>query len=166
MKPEQKNAGKQRAAVVEKKPIGVKTSQAATIKVAAAASKEMKGKLALILIRGLIGIRKDIKDALFFLRLRKKHACVVVEDTPSNRASALKCKDYITYGEIDDATLKMLLEKRGKKDPKKKGYLKKFFMLPPPRGGFERKGIKVPYGKGGVLGYRGAKINDLLRKMI
>ena len=128
--------------------------------------KEVKGKLALILVRGLVGIRKDIKATLYSLRLRKKHACVVIEDTLNNRASAMKCKDYITYGEINDATLKLLLEKRGRKDPEKKGYLKKFFLLHPPRGGFERKGIKTPFKKGGALGYRGEKINDLLKKMI
>lgn len=131
------------------------------------ATSSVKGnKLALILIRGLKGMRKDIKVALYTLRLRKKHACVVIENRVSNRVAALKCKDYIAYGEIDDATLKMLLEKRGKKDPYKKGHLKKFFSLHPPKGGFERKGIKTPFKQGGALGYRGARINDLIRKML
>ena len=121
-------------------------------------------KVGIILVRGLIGIRKDIKGALFSLRLRRKHACVVVEDNPSNRAATVKCKDYVTYGELDDATLKLLLDKRGKKDPVHKEYYKKFFLLHPPRGGFERKGIKVPFNKGGALGYRGPKVNDLIKK--
>ena len=43
-----------------------------------AKTSEVKGKLALILIRGLLGVRKDIKTTLYSLRLRKKHACVVV----------------------------------------------------------------------------------------
>jgi len=128
-------------------------------------SKE-KGKLALILIRGLVGIRKDIKATLYTLRLRKKHACVVLEDTPANRAAAMKCKDYITYGEINEDVLKQLIERRGKKNPKEKDSFKKFFLLHPPRGGFERKGIKTPFKKGGALGYRGTKINDLIKKMI
>ncbi|MBW2991144.1 uL30 family ribosomal protein [Candidatus Woesearchaeota archaeon] len=125
-----------------------------------------KGKLALILVRGLVKVRKDIKAALYSLRLRKKHACVVIEDIPSNRASVMKCKDYVTYGEITEDTLKLLLDKRGRKDARKKGYLKKFFLLHPPRGGFERKGVKTPFKKGGALGYRGAKINDLIKKML
>lgn len=129
-------------------------------------NKGEQGKLALILVRGLTGVKKDIRQTLFALRLRKKHACVVIADTPDNRAAAMKCKDYVAYGEIDDATLKLLLEKRGKKDPNKEGYLKKFFLMHPPRGGFERKGIKLPYTKGGALGYREARINDLIKKMI
>ena len=129
-------------------------------------NEKPKGKLAMVLVRGLVGIRKDIKATLFSLRLRKKHACVVVEDTPSNRAAAIKCKDYIAYGELSDATLKEMLDKRGRRDPVHKGYFKKFFLLHPPRGGFERKGIKVPFNKGGALGYRGPKVNDFIKKML
>jgi len=44
--------------------------------------------------------------------------------------------------------------------------LKPVFGLNPPRKGFERKGIKKPYSSGGVLGYRGDKINDLIMRMI
>jgi large subunit ribosomal protein L30 len=44
--------------------------------------------------------------------------------------------------------------------------LKNFFKLNPPRKGFERKGIKVPFAQGGVLGYRKEKINDLLVRMV
>jgi large subunit ribosomal protein L30 len=123
-----------------------------------------KPKLALVLVRGFIMTKNDIIATLFNLRLRRKHACVVLEDTLSNRASAMKCKDYIAFGEISDETHKILLEKRGKKDSE--GKLKKFFSLSPPRGGFERKGIKTPFNSGGALGYRGAKINDLIKKMI
>tara|TARA_Y100000310_G_C20702941_1_gene831751 strand:+ start:2408 stop:2896 length:489 start_codon:yes stop_codon:yes gene_type:complete len=44
--------------------------------------------------------------------------------------------------------------------------LKPFFKLNPPRGGFERKGIKSQFSQGGVLGYRKDKINELLERMI
>ena len=44
--------------------------------------------------------------------------------------------------------------------------LKLFFKLSPPRGGFERGGVKKQFALGGVLGYRKDKINDLLQKMI
>lgn len=123
-----------------------------------------KGKLALVLVRGLVRIRKDIVATLYTLRLRQSNACVVIDDAPSNRAAATKCKDYIAYGEINEETHKLLVEKRGRKD--KEGKLKKYFLLHPPRGGFERKGIKIPFSTGGALGYRGAKINDLIKKML
>lgn len=148
----------------------VKTSISTKVKTPSPESKELKastGKIALILIRGFIRMRKDIMATLYTLRLRRKHACVVIDDTPGNRAAAMKCKDYIAYGEISDETHKLLIEKRGRKDSKgPDGKLKKFFSLNPPRGGFERKGIKNPFNSGGALGYRGMKMNELIRRMI
>jgi large subunit ribosomal protein L30 len=38
--------------------------------------------------------------------------------------------------------------------------------LHPPRGGYERKGIKISFNLGGALGYRGDKINKLISKML
>jgi len=123
-------------------------------------------KIAAIRIRGLVNVDGRIKDTLSMLRLEQKNACVVVDDTPSMRGMINKAKDYITWGEIEEKTLKMLLEKRFKKtenDEKKKITL---FRLSPPKGGFERKGIKVSFSAGGVLGDRGKDINSLIEKMI
>jgi large subunit ribosomal protein L30 len=127
-------------------------------------TKEVNGKLALVLVRGLVRIRTETVATLYTLGLRQSHACVVIDDAPSNRASASKCKDYVAYGEINEETHRLLVEKRGRKD--RDGKLKKYFLLHPPRGGFERKGIKTPFSTGGALGYRGAKINDLIKKML
>lgn len=121
-------------------------------------------KLALIRIRGMIHVKKDIIRTLFNLRLRKNNACVVIENTPANRAAAAKCKDYIAYGEITQDTYNELVDKRGKKD--ESGALKKFFLLHPPLGGFEKKGIKVPFSRGGALGYRAENMNELVKKML
>lgn len=148
--------------------------------------KNEKGKsekIAIILIRGLIRIRGDIRDTLGMLRLFRKHTCIVVNKTPAMIGMAVKCKDYVTYGEIDDDTFKSMVEKRGKvykgrlEDSKGKIKYNKFFeyngkklqpyfRLSPPKGGFERKGIKTSFQRGGVLGYRGKEINDLIKKML
>ena len=53
-----------------------------------------------------------------------------------------------------------------KKEIKDIPGMKPFFKLNPPKKGFERKGIKVPFAQGGVLGYRKDKINNLLMRMI
>ena len=125
-------------------------------------------KIAVIRIRGIIGLKKDIKDTLKMLRLYNKNWCVVVDATPSVLGMIKKVKDYITWGEIDDETFSLLKEKRGEKTKNKKGeeVLKPFFRMHPPRGGFERKGIKIPFNLGGALGNRKEKINDLIKKMI
>ncbi len=139
-------------------------------------------KLAIVRIRGLTGVKSGIKQTLDLLRLYRKNYCVVVEGTPSMTGMIKKVKDYVTWGEISDATYKTLVEKRGtpfvgrtedKRQTVKYKFveingkkLKPFFTLSPPRGGFERKGTKMPYSNGGALGYRGEKINALLAKMI
>lgn len=121
-------------------------------------------KIAVLLVRGLVGVKSDVKDTLFLLRLRKKHVCVIVDNNETNIGMLRKVKDYVTYGEVTDETIKLLETKRGKKD--EAGKLKPFFELAPPKGGFEKKGIKKSFNQGGVLGLRGEKINDLLIKMI
>ena len=126
-----------------------------------AAKPEAKEKLAVIRIRGERGVKKDIDDTLTMLRLYRKHFCVIVPKTASYSGMLKKAKDYITYGEIDPETEKELIEKRGG-DKEGKG----FFRLHPPRKGFERKGIKRPFTVGGALGYRGKKINELIKRML
>jgi len=116
-------------------------------------------KIAVVRIRGLVNIRKTIGATLDMLRLYRKNYCVVVDNRPEIVGMLKKAKDYITWGEIDDATLKLLVEKREEKD-------KKFFRLQPPRKGFGRKGTKRMFSAGGALGYRGEKINDLITRMI
>jgi large subunit ribosomal protein L30 len=116
-------------------------------------------KLAVILVRGTIGIRPEIKATLFLMRLRKKNSCVVLEKNKSNLGKVFKVKDYVAYGEIDDETLKDLVAKRGKEG-------RKYFALNSPRKGFARRGIKTSFKRKGALGYRGSKINDLIRRML
>ena len=49
---------------------------------------------------------------------------------------------------------------------KEKFNLKPYFRLHPPIKGFERKGIKMPFKKGGALGDREVKICDLILRML
>lgn len=129
-------------------------------------SKGSKKLVAVILVRGLIDLRGDIKDTLKMLRLLRKNYCVVLENNPANMGMIKKAKDYITWGEIDEPTLKVLIDKRAEKNPKDPKKTKPFFRLQPPRKGFGRKGIKYTFTEGGALGDRGQKINDLIKRML
>ncbi|MBU0536681.1 MAG: uL30 family ribosomal protein [Nanoarchaeota archaeon] len=122
--------------------------------------------VAVVLVRGHIDLNNDVKDTLNMLKLFRKNYCVVLEKTSPNMGMVQKVKDVITWGEIDEKTLKILIEKRAEKNPKDSTKNKKFFRLQPPRKGFGRKGIKQPFNKGGALGYRGEKINDLIQRML
>jgi len=133
--------------------------------------KEIKSntaKLAVVRIRGGIGIKSQITMTLDLLKLHKQNFCVVLDNTPSTLGMINKIKDYVTWGEINDDVLAQLREKRLRsaigKDGKK--HDKKYFRLHPPLKGFERKGIKTAFTEGGVLGYRKDKINDLIKRML
>ncbi len=123
-----------------------------------------KQLLAAILVRGMVRVKTPIKDTLKMLKLFSKNSCTVMQQSQANKGMLNKVKDYIAYGEIDNETLKILAEKRNKQEYSSKSY--KSFRLNPPKGGFERKGIKKPFSKGGALGYRGSKINSLIKKMV
>ena len=75
---------------------------------------EAKQRIAVIRIRGQVGINPRIKDALKSLRLYKKNYCIVVPNTPSYLGAIKKVKDFTTFGEIDKTTFTKLLQKRGK----------------------------------------------------
>ena len=138
-------------------------------------------KYAVIRIRGLVRVKKEINHTMELMKLYRRNYCVFIDKKDFGMIK--KVKDYVTYGEIDDATYKELIEKRGEeykgreKDAKGKIEYKKFilvngkkhkpfFRLSPPRKGFGRKGIKVSFKAHGALGYRADKINELIKRMI
>ena len=154
-------------------------------------------KIAVIRIRGSMGLRRDVRDTMKMLRLYNKNHCIIINNSPNNVGMLRKIKDYVTWGEVDEKTFRELLMKRGKIIGKKsltESYLKEktklsadefakeffnfkkdlkdiigiklYFRLKPPVKGFERKGIKVPFSMGGVLGYRKEKINNLIIRML
>ena len=71
-------------------------------------------KLAVIRISGKTHLNKKIKDTFNMMRLYKKNNCVILENTLSNAGMVNKLKDYVTWGELDEETFKMLIKKRAK----------------------------------------------------
>ncbi|MDI9618733.1 50S ribosomal protein L30 [Methanothermobacter sp.] len=151
--------------------------------------------LAVVRVRGSAGVRRDIADTMEMLRLNRINHAVLVEDTPSYLGMLQKAKDYITWGEIDQETLTAMIAKRARiiggerltdeyiKEKTEYDSVEEFagavfrgevkledagikpvFRLHPPRKGYEA--IKKSFNEGGSLGYRGEKINDLLKRMI
>jgi len=143
----------------------------------------LSNMLAVVRIRGLVGIKKGVSDTFKILRLNRKMHCVLLPESKGVKGVLQKVKDYCTFGEISDELLELLISKRGRKpgnkrlteeearevttklkeEGKLKG-IKPVFRLTPPSKGFKRS-IKQHWPKG-ELGYRGEKINDLLKRMI
>ena len=137
--------------------------------------------IAVIRIKGMVGLREDIEETLDRLKLRRKFACVVLREKPELIGMIKKLESFVAYGRIDEKTLEELIKKRGK-SPKKfeaEKITKEFiesraekklsdfglndiFRLHPPRGGFESK----EHFPRGILGNHGEKINELIRRML
>ena len=114
--------------------------------------------IAIIRIKGEVGLKGDIAETFNRLRLRKKYSCIVLEKPTAEQLGMLKkVRNFVAYGEIDEATHKELVKARG-------GKTKNFFRLHPPRKGIDSKkhfGVHK-----GVLGDNKDKINDLIRRML
>ena len=140
--------------------------------------------IGIVLIRGTIGTRPDVRETLKRLNLTRKNSVVFVEDVPHVRGMIRVVKDYVTYGTVTDETVKAVLEARGEtpavRTPRVPGRtgttnvrsgtvlgteVRLPIRLSPPRKGFERKGIKQPFSHGGALGER-TNMDELLTRMI
>ncbi|MDP2974299.1 MAG: 50S ribosomal protein L30 [Candidatus Diapherotrites archaeon] len=157
--------------------------------------KEASGRLlAGIRIRGNSGLSPDVKKTLQLLSLHKVNHLVLVDT--AQKGMLQKVSQFIAFGEVDEKTLALLLQRRGrlqgdkrldqkflqekkidgfpalaaavteKKEKLRELGIKHVFRLHPPSKGFERKGIKKDYNIGGALGYRGADMNKLILRMI
>ncbi len=135
-----------------------------------------------IRISGIPNVSDEMENSLTRIRLRRKYSAVLLKETKENLALLKKIRNLVAYGNIDDSTLKELIEKRahpiksgtkidvekvissvGKKSLQDMG-IKPFFRLHSPRGGIESKkhfGVNK-----GVLGDNGKKINELVRRML
>ncbi|HJW97018.1 MAG TPA: 50S ribosomal protein L30 [archaeon] len=137
------------------------------------------------MVRGVVGTQREIKDTLRMLRLDRINHCVIVPKNPNFQGMLQKARFYITWGEINQETLEKLVAKRGRfagdkritdlnyakelaglillgKTVKDTG-IKPVFRLSPPSKGYESTRALYPKGS---LGYRGEKINELIKRMI
>ncbi len=152
--------------------------------------------IAAVKIRGTISAPLQVRETLKMLNLDRNNYAVLIDNRPSFLGMLKTAQSFLTWGEVSKETIAMLLKKRGKLAGNKKltdeyaqkiGYksleelaeavfnckveywklpdVQPFFKLHPPTKGLKGK-IKKSYGAGGELGYRGDKINDLLKRMI
>ncbi len=140
----------------------------------------------IVRVRGTIHARHDIDDTLRHLHLTRPNHATVVPENPTVKGMLSTVQGYVTWGEADPATVDALLSARGRTVDGKPiesaterpalakavhtngvgaaDRLKPLFRLKAPKGGW--RSTKKPFARGGALGYRGAAINDLVRRMI
>ena len=143
-------------------------------------------KLIIVRITGRIDIAPAVARTFELLRLKRKFSCIILEDTPGNLGMLKRIQDYVSFGSLEEETLKQLLLKRAKSGAKQANlneknadaFIKEFmqnksdfkklkinpvFALHPPRGGF-RKPSKLLWPRG-LLG-KNKEINKLVLRMI
>jgi len=152
--------------------------------------------LVTVRVRGESDISQEIKDTLNMLRLTRNCHATLIDDRPAYTGMLHKVRNCVTWGEISKENVALLLKKRGRLVGDKKltdeyaqelGYksldelaeaaykveveysclpkVKPVFRLHPPKKGFKGK-VKRSYAAGGVTGYRGEAINDLIKRMV
>ncbi|MAG21984.1 MAG: 50S ribosomal protein L30 [Candidatus Diapherotrites archaeon] len=148
---------------------------------------------AAIRLRGEVDLNPKIKRTLELLRLYKVNHLVLVKE--SEKKMLEKAQGFLTWGDINEVTLALMLKKRARltgnkrvdesflkenkigsfeelakslldgKTTLEKAGLKPIIRLSPPKKGHKRAGIKKPHHLGGALGYRSDDINALIKKM-
>lgn len=152
--------------------------------------------LAVVRVRGHAKIRHDAVETMGYLKLHRVNHCVVLPETASTKGMLQVVKDYVTWGELGHEALARLLSQKGevlggarltdayvKENSEftsilslakaiEKGEaslgdvkgLKPVLRLPPPKKGYEH--TKLHFTDGGSLGNRGAKIEQLIDRML
>jgi large subunit ribosomal protein L30 len=149
-----------------------------------------------IRIRGTVSAKREARETLDMLHLIRNNYAVLVDDRPSFVGMLQAARNYITWGEISKEAVTELMQKRARLAGNRKipdEYIQKtgnksmaelaekifnreleywhlpniqtVFKLRPPTKGYKGN-IKKGYGAGGEAGYRGDKINELIKRMI
>ena len=150
---------------------------------------------AVVKVRGTISAKREARETLDMLRLDKTNNAVLIDNRPSFIGMLFRVQNYVTWGEVSKETVAMLLKERGRlaggkklsdEYVQKQGYksidalaeaiatckveyqklpnVQPVFKLHPPSKGFKGK-TKKSFSAGGEAGYRGEKINELVKRM-
>jgi len=152
--------------------------------------------LAVVRVRGTVRGSLEARETLEMLHLSRNNHAVLVDDSPSFLGMLRAAQSFVTWGEASKETVRMLIEEKGRIAGNKKlteeyvqktGYkslaelaeavqtckakywklpnMQPVFKLHPPTKGFKGK-VKKSFAAGGELGYRGERINELIKRML
>jgi len=148
----------------------------------------------IIRLRGTQNLNPKVRSTLASLRLHRVNHAIVLPDNETTRGMLQVAKDYVTWGEVDAATLALLIKSRGRlvgDKPVTDAALAQtahknvdglanaiahgkvnYRDVPDVKPVFRLhparqglEGIKRSVQNGGALGYRGKAINELLGRM-
>jgi large subunit ribosomal protein L30 len=151
---------------------------------------------AVIRVRGQPDVNVDIRRTMELMNLTRVNHCVIVPENDVTKGMLQKAKDYITWGEVNEATLTDMIRIRGRLAgdiaitdeylnantefgtvaDMAKAMLSSDYKMKDVEGAKAvfrlhppakgYEGIKRSYRNGGALGYRGEAINELIARML
>ena len=151
---------------------------------------------AVIRVRGQPDVNVDVRRTMEMMNLTRVNHCVIVPENDVTKGMLQKAKDYITWGEISEATLADMIKVRGRLSgdltvtdeylgantefatigDMAKAIISNGYRMKDVEGAKAvfrlhppvkgYEGIKRSYRSGGALGYRGEAINDLIARML
>ena len=158
--------------------------------------EEKRKCLVVVRVRGVSDISREVKDTFNMLHLTRNCHATLIDNRPSYTGMLHKAQNWATWGEISKENIALLFKERGRLVGDEKltdeyaqelGYkslddlaeaaytleveynslpkVKPVFRLHPPKKGFKGK-VKRSYAAGGVTGYRGEAINNLIKRMV
>jgi len=156
----------------------------------------MNMAFAVIRVRGQPDVNVNIRRTMELMNLTRVNHCVIVPENDVTKGMLQKAKDYITWGEINTATLAEMIKIRGRltgdatitdeyvkantefgtAEEMAKAMIENGYKMKDVEGAKAvfrlhppakgYEGIKRSYRNGGALGYRGEAINDLIARML
>lgn len=151
--------------------------------------------MAVVRVRGVSDVFREINETLKMLHLNRSCHATLIDNRPAYLGMLRKAQNQVTWGEVSKETIRLLLKKRGMLIGNKRltdqyaqemdyesldalaeaiyklevefnrlPNIKPLFRLHPPKHGYKAK-VKRSYSAGGVTGYRGEAINDLIKRM-
>ena len=74
---------------------------------------ERKRCIAVVRVRGSVGMSRELEEVLRQMHLTRKNHATLIDNSPSNRGTLQRVKDYTTWGEASPETIERLLAERG-----------------------------------------------------
>lgn len=70
-------------------------------------------RIGVVRVRGSVNVNREIEEALRMLRLSRVNYATLIDDRDSYIGTLRKVKDYVTWGEVGEEDVALILKNRG-----------------------------------------------------
>jgi large subunit ribosomal protein L30 len=70
-------------------------------------------RIGVVRVRGSVNVNRKVEDALRALRLSRVNYCTLIDDRDQYNGTLKKVKDYVTWGEVSENEVELILKNRG-----------------------------------------------------